>query len=181
MVELQPALAQLHAVPGDSGDEYRKPPYLTASGDLSHHLVALPPPFEVRVGARGRPRAYTGTVWEERAGFARALRVGDRVLVSGTTATHGNRLIGGDDAEAQTHAVIDKVEGALRSLGASLADVVRTRLYVARAEDAEGVTRAHGARFGDIHPANTLVLGGLVGEGYRVEMEAEAIVAEALS
>jgi aryl-alcohol dehydrogenase-like predicted oxidoreductase/enamine deaminase RidA (YjgF/YER057c/UK114 family) len=181
MAELRPALAQLLPLPGDSGDEYRKPPFLTASGDLSHHLDSLPPPFEVKIGARGRTRAYTGTVWEERAGFARALRVGDRVLVSGTTATHGTRRIGGDDAEAQTHAVIDKVEGALRSLGASLDEVVRTRLYVTRSEDADAVTRAHGARFGHVHPANTLVLSGLVGEGYLVEMEAEANVADSLS
>jgi len=181
MAELQPALASLLPLPGDSGDEYRKPPFLTASGDLSHHLEVLPAPFEVRTGARGRERAYTGTVWEERAGFARALRVGNRVLVSGTTATHRTQLIGGDDAEAQTHAVIDKVAGALRSLGATLEDVVRTRLYVAHAEDADGVTRAHGSRFADIHPANTLVLAGLVGEGYRVEMEAEAFISDDLS
>jgi enamine deaminase RidA (YjgF/YER057c/UK114 family) len=135
----------------------------------------------VRRGARDRERAFTGTVWEESAGFARAIRVGDRVLVSGTTATHGTRLIGGRDAEAQAHAVIDKVEGALRSLGAALDDVVRTRLYVARPEDAEAVTRAHGRRFGSVQPANTLVLAGLVGEGYLVEMEAEAVVGDGLT
>lgn len=176
LAELQPAMAQLLPLPGDSGDEYRKPPFLTATGDLSHHLQSLPAPFAVRNGVRGRARAYSGTIWEDLAGFARGLRAGNRVLISGTTATHGSRLIGGDDAEAQTHAVIDKVEGALRSLGASLDDVVRTRLYVARAEDAEAVTRAHGARFGAVRPANTLVLAGLVGEGYRVEMEAEALL-----
>ena len=63
----------------------------------------------------------TGTVWESAAGFARAIRVGDRVLVSGTTATHGTRLVGGDDAEAQTHAAIDKVAGALDLSEASVA------------------------------------------------------------
>jgi enamine deaminase RidA (YjgF/YER057c/UK114 family) len=131
----------------------------------------------VREGAGGHRRAFSGTVWEARAGFARAIREGDRVLVSGTTATHGTRLIGGTDAEAQAHAVIDKVAGALRSLGATLEDVVRTRLFVARAEDAAAVTRAHGRRFGEIQPANTLVLAGLVGDGYLVEMEAEAVVA----
>jgi aryl-alcohol dehydrogenase-like predicted oxidoreductase/enamine deaminase RidA (YjgF/YER057c/UK114 family) len=174
--ELEAALADLTPIPGDSGDEYRKPPFLTASGDLSHHVAGFPAPFEVRRGARDRERAFTGTVWEERAGFARAIRVGDRVMVSGTTSTHGTRLIGGRDAEAQAHAVIDKVEGALRSLGATLDDVVRTRLFVARPEDAEAVTRAHGRRFGRVQPANTLVLAGLVGEGYLVEMEAEAVV-----
>ncbi|MFU8887844.1 MAG: aldo/keto reductase [Trueperaceae bacterium] len=176
-IELDDALAGLTPIPGDSGDEYRRPPFLTASGDLSHHLRGFPAPFEVREGAGGHRRAFSGTVWEARAGFARAIREGDRVLVSGTTATHGTRLIGGTDAEAQAHAVIDKVEGALRSLGATLDDVVRTRLFVARAEDAEAVTRAHGRRFGDVQPANTLVLAGLVGDGYLVEMEAEAVVA----
>ena len=174
--DLAAAVAELTPIPGDSGDEYRRPPYLTASGDLSHHLRSFPAPFPVVRGARERDRVLTGTVWEERAGFARAIREGDRVLVSGTTATHGTRLIGGDDAEAQAHAVIDKVEGALRSLGAGLEDVVRTRLFVARAEDASAVTRAHGRRFGHVRPANTLVLAGLVGEGYLVEMEAEAVV-----
>lgn len=173
---LDAALAGLTPLPGDSGDEYRKPPFLTASGDLSHHVKAFPAPFEAREGARGRPRAFTGTVWEERAGFARAILVGDRVLVSGTTATHGTRLIGAGDAEAQAHAAFDKVEGALRTLGASLEDVVRTRVYVADVADADAVTRAHGRRFGDVQPANTLVQASLIGDGYLVEVEAEAIV-----
>lgn len=173
---LDAALADLAPIPGDSGDEYRKPPFLTASGDLSHHVKGFPAPFEVREGAGGRPRAFTGTVWEAAAGFARAIRVGDRVLVSGTTATHGTRLIGGDDAEAQAHAAFDKVEGALRSLGATLEDVVRTRVYVAHVADAEAVTRAHGRRFGDVRPANTLVQASLIGDGYLVEVEAEAVL-----
>ncbi len=173
---LDAALARLTPIPGDSGDEYRKPPFLTASGDLSHHVASFPAPFEAREGAGGRPRAFTGTVWEARAGFARAIRVGDRVLVSGTTATHGSRLIGAGDAEAQAHAAFDKVEGALRTLGASLEDVVRTRVFVADVADAEGVTRAHGRRFGDVQPANTLVQAQLIGDGYLVEVEAEAVV-----
>ena len=98
------------------------------------------------------------------------------MLVSGTTATHGTRLIGAGDAEAQAHAAFDKVEGALRTLGASLEDVVRTRVYVADVADAEAVTRAHGRRFGDVQPANTLVQAALIGDGYLVEVEAEAIV-----
>ena len=174
--ELAAALAHATPLSGDSGDEYRQPPFLTASGDLSHHVRAFPAPFAVATGAGGRSRAMSGTVWEELAGFARAVRVGDRVLVSGTTATHGTRLIGGTDPAAQTHAVIDKIAGALRSLGATLDDVVRTRLYVARADDVDAVTRVHGVRFAAVRPANTLVLAGLVGEGYLVEMEAEAIV-----
>jgi len=64
------------------------------------------------------------------AGYCRALRAGDRIFVSGTTATHGERIIGGKDPAAQTHFVIDKIEGALQSLGSRLEDVVRTRVFV---------------------------------------------------
>jgi enamine deaminase RidA (YjgF/YER057c/UK114 family) len=96
--------------------------------------------------------------------------------VSGTTATHGDRLIGGSDPEAQAHFCLDKLEGAIQSLGGRLEDVVRTRIYVHREDVAEAVSRAHGARMGEIQPANTLVRAGLIGEGYLVEMEAEAVV-----
>ena len=145
-------------------------------GDLSHHLDALPPPYPVQKSADGRRRALSGTAWEDLAGYCRAVRTGDRVFVSGTTATHGARIIGGADPAAQTHFVIDKIEGALQSLGSRLEDVVRTRVYVSRIDDWEAVARAHGARFGPIRPANTLVEAKLVGEGYLVEMEGEAVV-----
>lgn len=174
--ELNAAIAGLDAVPGDCGDEYRKPPYLTASGDLSHHVQRMPAPYPSRALPGGRQVASSGTAWETIAGYARALRVGERVLVSGTTAMHHDRLIGGDDPASQTHFVIDKIEGALRSLGAELADVIRTRVYLASEADAEAVSRAHGQRFGAFMPANTLVVAGLVGTGQRVEIEAEAVV-----
>jgi enamine deaminase RidA (YjgF/YER057c/UK114 family) len=83
-------------------------------------------------------------------------------------------VIGGTDPAAQTHFAIDKIEGALQSLGASLADVVRTRVYVRHVADWEPVARAHGARFGGIMPANTLIGAPLVGDEYLVEIEAEA-------
>lgn len=173
--ELAAAQGALRPIPGDTGDEYRVPPYLTASGDLSHHLDRVPPPYPARAGADGRTRCLSGTEWEDSAGFARAVRVGDRILVSGTTATHGSRPIGGADPAAQTHFAIDKIEGALQSLGASLGDVVRTRIYVRDVRDWEPVARAHGRRFGAIRPANTLVGAALVGD-YLVEIEAEAVV-----
>lgn len=172
---LQEAVGALRPIPGDCGDEYRKPPYLTASGDLSHHLDHFPTPYDVAERG-GRVFASSGTVWEGAAGFARAVRDGDRVFVSGTTATHDARVVGGDDPIAQTHAVIDKIEGALLSLGASLRDVVRTRVYVRRLEDWEGVARAHGQRFAEFTPANTMVRADLIGDEYLVEMDAEAIV-----
>ena len=176
LAELDGAAARLDPIPGDCGDEYRRPPYLTAAGDLRHHVDHFPTPYPVRHGSDGRARVSSGTMWEEVAGFSRAVRSGNRVLVAGTTATHGSRLIGGDDAGAQTHFAIDKVEGALNSLGAGLADVVRTRLYIRDAADWEAVARAHGQRFREVLPANTLIRTGLVGEGYLVEMEAEAEV-----
>ncbi len=173
---LREAIASLTPIPGDCGDEYRKPPFLTASGDLSHHVASFPPPYPVREGAAGRPRVLTGTTWETQYGYARAVRVGDRILVSGTTATHRDRAMGGRDAYAQATHVLDKIEGAIRSLGGTLEEVVRTRIYVPRTEDWEPVARAHGERFGAVQPANTLVSAGLVGDEYLVEIEAEAVV-----
>jgi aryl-alcohol dehydrogenase-like predicted oxidoreductase/enamine deaminase RidA (YjgF/YER057c/UK114 family) len=171
------ALATLTPIPGDCGDEYRKPPFLTASGDLSHHLENLPAPYRVVTGADGRSLCLSGTVWEDIGGFARAVRRGPRITVSGTTATLGDRAIGGADPAAQTHFVIDKIEGALQSLGATLSDVVRTRIFVRHAADWEPVARAHGARFAGIQPANTLVCAALVGDEYLVEIEADAELA----
>jgi diketogulonate reductase-like aldo/keto reductase/enamine deaminase RidA (YjgF/YER057c/UK114 family) len=173
---LEAAAGALAPIPGDTGDEYRRPPFLTASGDLSHHLAELPPPYPAEPGPDGRSRCLSGTPWEALAGFARAVRAGSRIVVSGTTATHGGRRVGGADPAAQAHAAIDKVEGALLSLGGRLEDVVRTRVYVQRLDDWEAVARAHGERFGAIRPANTLVRADLVGEGYLVEIEAEAEV-----
>ncbi|MEZ4585144.1 MAG: Rid family hydrolase, partial [Gemmatimonadales bacterium] len=103
------------------------------------------------------------------------VRVGSRILVSGTTASHADRLIGGRDPEAQTHAAIDKLEGTLVSFGASLRNVVRTRVYVADPEQWLPVSRALGERFRGIDPANTLVGASLVGDDFLVEIEAEAI------
>ena len=174
--ELDEALTRLRPIPGNSGDEYRRPPYLTASGDLSHHVITIPPPYSPRTPGDGRSRVFTGTSWEEVAGYCRAVRHGNRIQVSGTTATHGGRVIGGRDPAAQLHFVIDKIQGALESLGGRLEDVVRTRLYIRNVDDWEPVSRAHGERFRQILPANTLVQAGLVGDEYLVEMEADAMV-----
>jgi aryl-alcohol dehydrogenase-like predicted oxidoreductase/enamine deaminase RidA (YjgF/YER057c/UK114 family) len=172
--EIRTAMATLRPIPGDCGDEYRRPPFLTASGDLSHHLDSMPAPYETVPRDGGRTLCLSGTTWERVAGFARAVRQGRRIFVSGTTATMGSRVIGGRDPAAQTHFVIDKIEGALQSLGASLDDVVRTRVYVRNMADWEPVARAHGARFGGVQPANTLVGTALVGDEYLVEIEADA-------
>ena len=89
---------------------------------------------------------------------------------------HGDRLIGGADAAAQTHFVIDKIEGSLRSLGASLADVVRTRIFLPDESVADAVSSVHGQRLAGVWPANTLIVAGLVGSGQLVEIEAEAVI-----
>ncbi len=177
-IRIERAMAELDPVPGDCGDEYRKPPYLTAAGDLSHHIEEFPPPYEEREGADGRGRVLTGTYWEETAGFSRAVRVGDTIRVSGTTATHGDRPIGGSDPVSQTHFVLDKIEGAILSLGGRMEDVVRTRVYLDETTDWETVARVHGARLAGARPANTMVRAGLIGDDARVEIEADAIVNE---
>ncbi len=164
-------------IPGDCGDEYRRPPYLTASGDLSHHFDAMPPPYAVKPGPKGRTLVLSGTTWEPLAGFSRAHRLDDRIWISGTTATHGERPIGGNDVKAQFHFIVDKIEGALLSLGATLEDVVRTRVFVRNVCDWEDVARAHGERFSRIMPANTMVQADLIGDEYLVEVEAEAVTA----
>lgn len=174
--EIAQAVAALKPIPGDCGDEYRKPPFLTASGDLSHHLDGFPAPYATRTEANGTVRAFSGTSWEDMAGYCRAIKVGNRISVSGTTATHGPRAIGGQDITAQTHFVIDKIEGALQSLGSSLNDVIRTRVFVSDINNWEAAARAHGERFASIQPANTMVQAKLVGDEYLVEIEAEAVV-----
>jgi aryl-alcohol dehydrogenase-like predicted oxidoreductase/enamine deaminase RidA (YjgF/YER057c/UK114 family) len=176
--ELASAISQLHPIPGDCGDEYRKPPYLTASGDLSHHIQSFPPAYQIQKNAFGRDSIYSGTPWEKFAGYCRAVKRGNMIFVSGTTATHGDRLIGGDDPAAQLHFIVDKIEGVLKSFGAELSDIVRTRLFVKRIGDWEPIARAHGLRFQGIDPANTLVQADLVGEQYLVEMEADAVISE---
>ncbi|MBI3792478.1 MAG: aldo/keto reductase [Gemmatimonadetes bacterium] len=168
------ALAHLAPIPGDCGDEYRKPPYLTASGDLSHHLASFPAPYRVVDGPHGRRQVRSGTSWETTYGYARAVRAGNRIHVSGTTASHGDKLIGGDDPYAQAVFALDKVQGAIESLGGTLDDVIRTRVFVSRVENWEAVARAHGERFATITPANTLVEARLVGDEFLMEIEAEA-------
>lgn len=125
----------------------------------------------------GRQHVGSGTTWERLAGYARAVRVGDRILVSGTTATGpAGEVVGVGDPAAQTLYILDKIETAVSQLGGTFNDIVRTRIYLKNIDDWEPVARAHGQRFGHILPANTLVEAKLVGEEYLVEIEAEAVV-----
>ena len=163
-------------IAGNCGDEYRKPPFLTASGDLSHHIQEFPKPYSTKIEHKEKTKVFSGTPWEPLAGYSRAVKKGNQVFVSGTTATHGDKIIGGKDPAAQTHFIIDKIEGALQSVGASLDDIVRTRIFVNNIDQWEAIARAHGERFAEIQPANTMVEAKLIGDGYLVEIEAYAVV-----
>jgi enamine deaminase RidA (YjgF/YER057c/UK114 family) len=123
-----------------------------------------------------RESVDSGTHWEAIGGYSRAVRIGDRVLVSGTTATGPDGRVVGDDAAAQASFILDKIEAAMAKLGARLQDIVVTRVYVRRIEDWEAVARVHGERFRLIRPANVLVQAELVGEENLVEIEAEAVI-----
>ena len=174
---LDVAFAAMTPIPGDCGDEYRKPPYLTASGDRSHHLDRITPAYDAfPLTHRDGMRVSSASRWEPVAGYSRAIRVGDTIRVSGTTATDGaDRVVAPGDAAAQTTYVLDKIEGALAAAGGRIEDVVRTRVYLRDPAAVAAVSRAHGRVFGDIRPANTLVVAGLIGD-YEVEIEAEAVL-----
>jgi enamine deaminase RidA (YjgF/YER057c/UK114 family) len=123
-----------------------------------------------------RQNFSSDTPWEHLAGYSRAVRVGASIWVAGTTASDASGQVQGDDAAAQTRYILSKIEATLRQAGAELADVVRTRIYVAHLEDWEAVARVHGNVFGAIRPANTLVqVAGLV-DGRLVEIEADAVL-----
>ncbi len=119
----------------------------------------------------------SGSVWEPLAGYSRAVRVGDRICVSGTTATHGaDRCVAPGDPGAQATYILDKIAASITALGGRLDDVIRTRIYIRDASQWEPVSRAHGRVFGDVLPANTMVeVSNLIGD-YEVEIEAEAVV-----
>jgi len=119
----------------------------------------------------------SGTPWEDVVGYSRAVRIGDRIEVSGTTAVDGDQLIGEGDAYQQTHFIIGKIERALQEAGATLADVVRTRMYVTTRNVVNDVLRAHGDFFTSIRPAATMVIvSGLIDERLLVEIEVSAMV-----
>lgn len=123
-----------------------------------------------------RQRVSSGSPYEPRIGFSRALRVGNRVLVSGTAPVWPDGSCD-PDPETQARRCLEIIVAALHEAGASPEHVVRTRVYLTRAEDWEAVGRAHGAVFAEVRPASTMVVvAGLLDPRWRVEIEAEAIV-----
>lgn len=122
---------------------------------------------------------HSGTTWETAYGYSRAVRMGNFIAVSGTTAIDGeNNLVGGDSLYLQTVFIYQKIEKALQQAGANLSDIVRLRIYITHMQRHPEVLKAQGEFFAHIRPAATIVeVSALIDERLLVEIEADAIVA----
>ena len=125
-----------------------------------------------------RTRYSSGAQWESRVGYSRAVKVGNVIEVSGTVATDENgHVLCEGDAYGQTRAILQKIETVLLQAGATLKDVVRTRLFVTDISQWEAYGRAHGELFADINPCTTMVeVKALIAPEYLIEIEATAII-----
>lgn len=128
----------------------------------------------------GRLRITSGTPWEARVGYSRALRVGPFLFVTGTMAAdESGTIVHPDDAGAQASYVFEKIRRALEAAGGRMEDVVRTRMYVTDIRDQEAVGAAHAAALGHVRPCATMVqVGPLAAADARVEIEVDAIVGD---
>ncbi|EKD01500.1 hypothetical protein A1Q2_04202 [Trichosporon asahii var. asahii CBS 8904] len=185
MRTIREAQKALKPIPNDCGDEYRVPPFLTASGDLGDHLDPAAEREQLATveriaNAGGRVQVSGGSKYEPIAGYCRAVRVGKKISVSGTTTlSHpsGTGVIGGKSTGDQATFILDIISGAVRALGGSMADVVRTRVMLTDVKNWEPVCKVHAAAFKpfDVRPSNTMVGGiDLIGDGLLVEIEADA-------
>jgi enamine deaminase RidA (YjgF/YER057c/UK114 family) len=128
---------------------------------------------------KGRKNISSGVIWESTVGYSRAVRVGNIVEVAGTTAVEGDEVMFPHDAYSQANYILLKIQQALEDAGATMAHVVRTRMYITDMELSEPVGKAHGEFFQDIRPASTMVeVYALIQEGLVVEIEATAIIPE---
>ena len=124
-----------------------------------------------------RKQVGSGSPWEDIVGYSRAVRVGNTIEVSGTTAMDGDQLVGKDDVYAQTKHIFEKVEKALQQLGGSLNDVVRTRMFVTNIDEWELVGKAHGEIFSVIKPVTSMVeVKRLINADMLIEIEVTAMI-----
>lgn len=124
-----------------------------------------------------RTKIFSGTPWEPKVGYARAVQVGETIHISGTTGTDfSGKVLAPGDVYAQSVQTIRNIENALKRLGLGLEHVVRTRIYLTQISRWEEAARAHAEFFGEVHPATSLIgVAGLVDPEMLVEIEAEAV------
>ncbi|WNR46475.1 RidA family protein [Paenibacillus roseipurpureus] len=126
-----------------------------------------------------RTRVFTGSPWEPIVGYCRAIRVGNRIEVAGTTAMKDGEVVGIGDAYTQTRFILETIASALQELGSGMSDVIRTRMYVTDISQWEAYGKAHGEFFREVQPVATMVeVKALIDPQLLIEIEVEAVVAD---